>query len=328
MGALKGPCHVVGETGQRVLGILGMAAFTIAAGSQVEAIGADAIFDHARAVWASAVYPREIAFDITETVTHGSIASSSHYHSSADVHDGSVFGGSVSDEEISHPYTPHGIAFRFVVTGPGLPPYGLTLGAPEHTYDFIGVPRLSPAYSFGLCSEFVTSKPSADLVAEVRAGAGEVRKIAPDEDQLHVIATVSAKSRDYAATLVGMEQIDGHMDYHLKLVPLKNPSVFRLRDLWVRSDTYETDRAATRGNFSQPPFTESDWVATFREIDGAEYLVSEETTRPFSVNGRHYDSARIVFGLVRSAPISNLQRLSFFGYNPINEPAPLIEPGR
>ena len=314
-----------------MLGILSAAALAYVLGSSPGPPDADTILDKARAAWASSPYPPEIAFDTTETVTHRSVVSTSHYHAVSDVRTGSVFGSAVSDEEIAHPYTPHGMTFRVVVRGPGPPRYGLTMGAPEHTFDYIGVPRLSPVFSFGLCTgfAFITSQ-ATDPVGDVRRSFGNAPKASPSPagGSLRVIATVSAKTRDYEATTIGTEMVGDHIDYHLRLVPVRNPSFFRLREVWIRSDTYFIDRAITHGNFSERPFPDLDWTATFVQIEGSAYLASEETTKSFTVNGRHYDSARIDFADVQPTLISSLQRLSFFGYNPDTEPAPLVEPGR
>jgi hypothetical protein len=61
-------------------------------------------------------------------------------------------------------------------------------------------------------------------------------------DPIATIATVSAVDRAYDITLVGIETIDTHRCYHLRLRPLRDARDYPLRELWVDTSTYDVVR--------------------------------------------------------------------------------------
>lgn len=188
-----------------------------------------AIFAQARERWESARYPAQLAYDVAVSVTHSGTASASHYHLYYDAQANSVKVNAVSDEELAHPYTPHGINTFFNLLGGSIP-----LSAPQHTFDYLGVPVLAPNYSFGIAPYIVPSPAanSGELVREIRREFHDPAKpvtAANGNSTLKTIATVAVVRRHYIIQLNGTEAIDGHQDYDLRMQPVRHPGDYRLR---------------------------------------------------------------------------------------------------
>jgi hypothetical protein len=79
-----------------------------------------AIFAQARERWESARYPSQLAYDVVVSVTRRGVNTAAHYHLYYDAQANSVKVNAVSDEELAHPYTPHGINTFFNVFGGSL----------------------------------------------------------------------------------------------------------------------------------------------------------------------------------------------------------------
>jgi hypothetical protein len=126
--------------------------------------------------------------------------------------------------------------------------------------------------------------------AHARTSSG----MSPDvESGLKVIATVAAVARPpYTISLAGLEAVDGHATYHLKLTPDDEPDKHNLRDLWVDRTTFDLRKAHFVGTYSPDgvePASPSDvtvlfgpigeyWIAmrdiwTFRQFDNGIYFL-------------------------------------------------------
>lgn len=120
--------------------------------------------------------------------------------------------------------------------------------------------------------------------------------MSPDlESGLRVIATVAAVAKPpYSITIAGIETVDGHEAYHLKLRPESDPQRHNLRDLWVDRETFDLREAHYVGSYTPDniePSSPSDisvyfepvgqyWIAmrdvwTFREFDKGIYNLSD-----------------------------------------------------
>lgn len=280
-----------------------------------------AIFAQARERWESARYPAQLAYDVVVSVTHSGAASASHYHLYYDARDNSVKVNAVSDEELAHPYTPHGINTFFNLFGGSIP-----LSAPEHTFDYLGVPMLAPNYSFGIASYIApsTTVDSAELVREIRQQFHDPSRPptpAAGTSQLKTIASVEVVRRHYIIAINGTALIDGHQDYDLRLQPVRDPGDYRLREVWIDTQTFATDRLISQGNFVRGGMTGVPWTVTFRQHDGTAYIASESTTQSFRLDRRAYDSATVSFENVRSARIPGYASLmGFAGEDALMEP--------
>lgn len=96
-------------------------------------------------------------------------------------------------------------------------------------------------------SQFVG--PLAWLVRPVRsAKSAPDAQIGPDVPNLKNIASVVAFRPDYAIDLVGVESVDGHQVYHLRLRPYGDASKHNLRELWVDVATFDLWKATFVGS--------------------------------------------------------------------------------
>lgn len=273
-----------------------------------------AVFAAAQQRWRSAVYPAHVTYGIAISVSKDGVTSQAHYHASYDSAQNRVTIHAVSDEEIAHPYTPHGMNVAFNLLGAEVP-----LSAPQQTFDYLGVPMLAPNYSFGIVASGPVNTVPGDneLVQAIRDEFHDplpLRKRQSDQQGLKTIAEVAVAHRRYAIALQGTEPLDGHVDYHLTLRPLANPGMYRLRDMWVDTATFVTDRVVTDGNFTAAALGGVRWRTDFVQIAGAPFISSETALSGFTLERRSYDSATVAINDIvpagSGAPFSALARFS------------------
>jgi hypothetical protein len=198
----------------------------------------------------------------------------------------------VSEEEQAAPHESRGVNFRFAFdigwnTGAGGQTSTMTQDAhrKEASPDYLGVPLISPIYSFGLIPE---------RTDEREAGAGDGRN-------LRTIATVTASGRIYSVALVGTDTIDGLYTYHLRLTPASRPDRNRIRELWIDVYTYQIVRLQTQGNFTAAPMANVPWLVTFQNVGGSIYIKDETALAPLVFrHDRAFSTASIAFDDIRS----------------------------
>ena len=291
-----------------------------------------AIFAAARQYWQTAVYPKNVAYGITVTVERGGVTSHTHYHASYDAEHNVVSVNPDSDEELAHPYTPHGINTFFNFFGGSIP-----MSAPQNTFDYLGVPRLAPNYSFGIVpSDEVprTGLSGMDLVREIRK---EFHDPFPPQRQQHssdlkTIALVVVAHRQYEIRLAGSQPLGNHDDYDLVLKPIADPGTYRLREMWVNEATYATDRVVTDGNFTADELGRVRWQTDFTQVAGAPFITQETALSGFMLNRRHYDAASVAFtnivpsGRALAPLIGTARGAASFATDARTAPPPLEEP--
>ncbi len=112
---------------------------------------------------------------------------------------------------------------------------------------------------------------------------------------LRQLARVEAVARDYRIALAGSERVHDVDAYHLVLTPLRDPHVYRLRDLWIGAADYATLRLAVEGLFAGRPYDAARWTVTYAYLDGRAYVQQIKTadTLRFGldryVDGLEYD---------------------------------------
>lgn len=287
-----------------------------------------AIFAAAQQHWQAEVYPKHVSYGIAVTVKRGAITSQAHYHAQYDTADNRVSLSAVSDEELAHPYTPHGINFSYNFFGGSIP-----ASSPQATFDYLGVPVLAPNYAFGIVPSGTppnTALSGMDLVREIRKEFHDPlppQRQQPDSGKLKTIAIVLVAHRQYEIRLTGTESLLGHTDYRLALKPVSDPAVYRLREMWVDASTYATDRIITDGNFTAPDLAGIRWQTDFTQTSGATFIAAETALSGFALDRRSYDSATVAFTGITSvsttAPFGSLQR---FETNAETAPPNLTEP--
>lgn len=278
-----------------------------------------AIYERAREVWASQRYPSVVSYTVNVTAGNGGKPEQRHYHEYWTAANDRVYvKPPISDEQLAHPYKP----------SPGVAFYGWNIGGPRNgtgVRDLIGVPVLAPNYSFGISTYLPASQlTAAELVAEIRREYRDPapQKISALEQQtgLKTIALVTSSARAYRISLVGIEPEEDGRAYHLSLAPLREPLKYRLRDLWIDSHTYVTERARIGGNFTDVAAENVPWMVRFAQIGGATYIAREDAEKP--LEGYHktmYTQYSVSFGVPVPASLPPLVNLT-------SQSQPLTEP--
>lgn len=286
-----------------------------------------AIFSNARRRIEAARYPAQVSYNVIISVRKNGKTSVARYHSYYDSTNGAVRVVGVTEDELAHPYTPHGMNTFLNLFGSSIP-----LSPAQRTFDYLGVPVLAPNYFFGLARYAPKALPVDEdaLVQEIRREFHEPPKaIVPSASpaaRMKTIANVEAVYRDYVIHLAGTESVNGHRDYHLSLAPVRSPYIYRLRDLWIDAGTFSVDRLTTQGNFMFGGPTEVAWTTTFQEIGGAPYIASESTDEPFSDFRHNYDAATVTFSQILPAKMPPYASIFRFAINRETGVPPLVEP--
>ena len=120
---------------------------------------------------------------------------------------------------------------------------GLTIHDSPNIDEPFGLPELSPIFSFG----FLTMHPATSPL------------------------------REYDVALAGEEMLDARRVYHLTLAPLKQPKIYRLRDLWVDGRSFAIVKLKSDGAFANGPATGVPWTVSFG-VDRGHWLIENEET--------------------------------------------------
>jgi hypothetical protein len=179
-------------------------------------------------------------------------------------------------------------------------------------------PMIEPTASFGMLrrerrAELVGDDVRAQPVAE-RATPSPLPSpgALPTPGTLRELAHVEATVRDYAIANAGHERIGETDAYHLILTPLRAPSLYRLRDLWVDASTSQTLRLAMQGLFDGKPYDDARWVVGYVNFDGLGYVqqIRTEDTLRFGadrfVSGLQFDFVGYAFP--NDIPALNFER--------------------
>lgn len=255
------------------------------------------LFARARAVWSAQRYPSVVDYTLCVRGRLGAKEQQRHYHEFWFSDDNRVVvQPPVSDEQLADPYKP----------SPGVSFEGFwNIGGPRQgtgvKSDLFNVPALAPNYSFGIAVyEPHAALTPAQIVQQIRAEYHDpaAAKVAQLEKKygLKTIALVTSTARDYRITLVGIEQIAGHPDYHLALQPVADPQKYRLRDMWIQEASYLTDRLRVAGNFEDVAMERVPWLVQYQTIGGVTYLSSETAQAPLQgYRSAMYDAFSISF---------------------------------
>jgi hypothetical protein len=128
----------------------------------------------------------------------------------------------------------------------------------------IDEPRIDPTSSFGIVTREgdVTMSAATPTPAPVVSGEPELREIGSVDASLH----------EYRIAIVGSDPLDGVAATHLTFVPLGDPQVYRIRDLWVDPATGRPIQMIVQGILNGQPYDSVKWTVRFTLVDGREYL--------------------------------------------------------
>jgi hypothetical protein len=228
---------------------------TVAAGLPAQADVASepqAIFAAARAAWAFTAYPHYANYAVVVRYRNGAVSITRRYDTLEDLRRSIVFAQTFSREETANPsFPPHGVNFGIM---------GMTLNAAQPD-DPIGPLALAITYDFGI-SLAARKTHVAQMGSEITAPA-----------QFPVIGRSGTSARNYDVRLI--EMLEGGNTYHLGLTPLRDPNTFRLREMWVTTRSFITQKILIAQNFAREPYTNVPWLVTFNHVDGGPYISEE-----------------------------------------------------
>jgi hypothetical protein len=261
-----------------------------------------AIYAQAQAYWLSQRYPQLLAYRVVVRIVEGGKERVERYETRFDATGDDISVDPVSDFEKENPVRPPG--------GLNVSLFGFyRIGKPEPQVDFLGVPLLTPTYSFGMAPFVPAPEPtpfnSAALVAEIRKEYHDpdprVTPTPTPSAEPPVIAVVVAAHRTYIMRYVGQETVNGHLCYHVSLRAVHDPGKYRLRDVWVDENDYAVWRLRVGINFTSGPGTQIPWTVDFTDIDGEHYIDREIAGAPMAVAGEIYTQTTVEFENVGAA---------------------------
>jgi hypothetical protein len=288
----------------------------VAPGATAEAPDPYAIFSRARSRWSAQAYPRYLSYSVRISALEHGREITNTFASLADTSEHSIKVRATSDEEIAHPYVPHGVTIHSKITlsYAGKPVLGaaptvdggpatikvtknMRNSLPEQ-YEILGVPQLSPAYSFGIALQSALPMPQPAPASTI---------------PLKTIAAVTAVQRDYDIAYAGMAAVDGAPCYHLRLSPRRDPGVFRLRELWIDESGFATRQALVQGNFTEGPGPRLRWLIHFTTVDGLTYIGDETALGTVRYIGHTYSNLTVAFtGIQSTAAPGTMWLLTMF----------------
>jgi hypothetical protein len=268
----------------------------IAAAPATNSPNAYQILDRTRHVLAAQTDPGPISFQTRIDVSEGGKAESEHFLAEA-LSNTDIRAQGVSEEEKATPHDATGVNFKIAwEIGWNTHAGGRTESGAQDAHrkeaspDYLGVPLISPTYSFGILSEHSTQSEESSSPSDV----------------LHTIATVTAVANAYKVTLLGTDPVGGFYTYHLQLEPIRNPKRFRIRELWVDTYTYQVVQLRTEGNFTTAPLTDVPWLTTFQNIAGMTFIKDETALEPLAfAHDRTFATAKITFDDIEPADVSH-----------------------
>ena len=283
------------------------------------------IFGQARGVWEQQRYPQYLTYTVTVRVTERGVDKSRHYHLAYDAQNAKIYVNPVSDEERLAPPDPNGVTLHLLPRRQGKVLFDKRVGNPGEAVDYLGVPMISPTYSFGMSqAAFEDDRDPDALVQEIRKEFNDptptvkAQQIASN-DKLKTIAISTGFQRRYTVTLAGIEAVDGRDCYHLSLKPAYQSPRLRLRELWVDTQSYETRRLVTAGNFTGSGVP---WTIQFADLNGTVYIASESAMAPVGVGDHRYEQASVSFDDIAASerPPTNLSQWFVTKENIMAEP--------
>ena len=223
-----------------------------------------AVFERARDVLRTLRYPSFIAFVVHVRSTIGGKSFAESFRSIVRTQDDVVLTHKVPIETTSKPDNPYGTAFAFF----GFRYEAHTKGHQEEPF---GVPQISPLYSFGL-------RPYGEVLPLPPTPP-------PEPSDLRSLGRITTIAQDYDVTLAGLEQYRVRWAYHLTLVPRERPDVYRLREMWVDTQTFVPWKLVSAGIFPKGPASRIPWYVTYTMLHGHWVMVEETTNAPVRVGG-------------------------------------------
>jgi hypothetical protein len=232
------------------------------------------VYARAQAFWGTQPYAAYLTYDVAVTVRQGDRWSVERYNTlfDATAAKGAIYVDEVSDYELTTPVMPTGVNVCILVA---------CVSKPLPPIDFIGIPELTPTYSFQMAPFVRVAPPNREESRE------ELPLPSTSTEKPPTIARVVAKAiQPYIISFAGEENVNGHACYHLTLQPRADPGRYRLRALWIDRQTGATRRLRVALNFVSGPGTASSWTVDFANVGDVQYIARETAERPLRYDGR------------------------------------------
>lgn len=256
------------------------------------------IFARSRAYWLEQHYPPLLEYTVAVTVLEGGSVKQERYWSAYDSTDGQIAVDTVSDYERTHPtYAASGVTLN-------IPLLSSVIGKPQPPTDFLGVPLLTPNYTFGMADVPFTNPSGESDSARVRDVRAQFHDPSPPDrspgpspspGSLPIIENETVYGSNYRITLAGVESTYGVPAYHLHLKALHDPGRYRLQELWVDTRNFAPIALVERINFVDGPGTSVPWRVRFANNGGALYIYDEAALKPMRYKGLVYPQASVAF---------------------------------
>jgi len=128
----------------------------------------------------------------------------------------------------------------------------------------VDAPRLPPTSNFGISGR-----------APARAATpapGTSPTPLPSPGDLREIGHVEANARNYAIAYVGDDVVGGTSARHIRLTPVRDPEINRLRDVWIDAATNRTLRLDVQGILNGKPYDGIRWTVRYVTLEGRSYV--------------------------------------------------------
>ncbi|MBV8171947.1 MAG: hypothetical protein JO219_08460 [Candidatus Eremiobacteraeota bacterium] len=254
------------------------------------------IFDKAREVLRTVRYPSFIAYTVHVRSNTAGKPFLESFHSIVRTQDDIVLTHKTPIETTSKPDNPYGT--RFDILGFKITPH--TKGYQQEPF---GVPQISPIYSFGL-------RPIGEVLALPPTPE-------PEPSDIRSLGRVEAVAQDYDVALVGIERYHVRWAYHLRLTPRQQPNVYRLREMFVDTQTFVPWEIVSAGIFPGGAASKVPWTVHYTMASGYWLMTSESTQATLRVGGalqstpaRGYDG--LMYALSDFEYPKDMQDFSFF----------------
>src|ERR1700694_1572851 len=225
------------------------------------------IFENALKELRSLEYPPYVSFLITTRSTVNGKAFVESFRSSVRSSDDYVSTHSVPVASTNKPQSPYGWNINIPILSQ------LFRNRTSHNHeDPFGVPQMSPLYAFGL-------RPAAP------AEFSRVRPMPTASSDIKTLGRIRAVGRDYDATLLGTEPYFARYVYHLKLTPLGDPKVYRIREAWVDTQAFVIWHLRVDGIFENGPATTVPWDVYYTLVNGHLLVALESTNATVHTGG-------------------------------------------
>jgi hypothetical protein len=132
-------------------------------------------------------------------------------------------------------------------------------------------PRIEPTGSFGIVVR-PGPAPSETPLPPAPDSSADAAPNPDTGDDLREIGRVEATTHDYRIEYVGIDTLRDGPAQHLTLQPLRQPTVNRLRELWLDPTTHRTMQIKVAGILNGKPYDGIEWTVRYVELEGRNYL--------------------------------------------------------